>query len=96
MTIENSIGRIKQYVRMIEPYGGTEDEINAELNIVAGLANLHLMMTLQRGSHKMRKRFIGGGDGDSTSLFDEKVSEHVRCCRVAHRILNSNVFVHVL
>ena len=59
VTIENSIGRIKQYARMTEPYGGTEDELNAELNIVAGLVNLHLMMTLQRGSHKMRKRFLG-------------------------------------
>ena len=57
--IENSIGRIKQYARMTEPYGGTEDELNAELNIVAGLVNLHLMMTLQRGSHTMRKRFLG-------------------------------------
>ncbi len=88
--IENSIYRIKQYARMTEPYGSTEDELNAELSIVAGLVKLHsirtknsdkfskkllllvektvrifnhitmhLMMTLQRGSHKMRKRFIG-------------------------------------
>ena len=68
MIIENSIDRIKQYVRITEPYGGTEDELNAELNIVAGLVNLHLMMTLQRGSHKMRKRFLGGGSGDSSHL----------------------------
>ena len=39
VTIENSIGRIKQYARMTEPYGGTEDELNAELNVVAGLVN---------------------------------------------------------
>ena len=63
---------------MTEPYGGTEDELNAELNIVAGLVNLHLMMTLQRGNHKMRKRFLGRGDGGSLSPFDKKVSEHVR------------------
>ena len=44
---------------MTESYGGTEDDLNDELNIVAGLVNLPLMMTLQRGSHKMRKRFIG-------------------------------------
>ena len=59
ITVENSICRIKQYARMTEMYGGTEDELNAELNIVAGLVNLHLMMTLQSGSHKMRKRFLG-------------------------------------
>ena len=46
VTVENSIGRIKQYSRMTEPYGGTEEELNAEINIVAGLVNLHLMMTL--------------------------------------------------
>ena len=57
--IENSIGRIKQYSRMTEPYGGTEEELNAEINIVAGLVNLHLMMTLQRGSASLRKRFLG-------------------------------------
>ena len=54
-----SIGRIKQHARMTEPYGGTEDGLNDELNIVAGIVNLPLMMTLQRGSHKMRKRFLG-------------------------------------
>ena len=37
VTVENSIGRIKQYSRMTEPYGGTEEELNAEINIVAGL-----------------------------------------------------------
>ena len=58
MTIENSIGRIKQYAKMTELYGGTEDMLNAKLNIVAGFVNLHLMMTLQRGSRKMRKRFL--------------------------------------
>ena len=59
VTVENSIGRIKQYSRMTEPYGGTEEELNAEINIVAGLVNLHLMMTLQRGSASLRKRFLG-------------------------------------
>ena len=59
VTVENSIGRIKQYSRMTEPYGGTEEELNAEINIVAGLVNLHLMMTLQRGSANLRKRFLG-------------------------------------
>ena len=53
---------------MTEPYGSTEDELNAELNIVAGPVNLHLMMTLQRGSHKMCKRFLGRGSGDSSHL----------------------------
>ena len=59
VTVENSIGKIKQYSRMTEPYGGTEEELNAEINIVAGLVNLHLMMTLQRGNSNLRKRFIG-------------------------------------
>ena len=59
VTVENSIGRIKQYSRMTEPYGGTEEELNAEINIVAGLVNLHLTMTLQRGSASLRKRFLG-------------------------------------
>ena len=59
VTVENSIGRIKQYSRMTEPYGGTEEELNAEINIVAGLVNLHLMMTLQRGNSNLRKRFLG-------------------------------------
>ena len=44
---------------MTEPYGGTEEELNAEINIVAGLVNLHLMMTLQRGSASLRRRFLG-------------------------------------
>ena len=54
-----SIGRIKQYARMTEPYGGTENELNCEMNVVAGLVNLHLMKTLHRGSPKLRRRFLG-------------------------------------
>ena len=81
---------------MTEPYSGTENELDAELNIVAGLVNLHLVMTLQRGSSKTRQRFFGRGNDDGSSPFDEKVSEHVRCCKIAYHILNSNVFVHVL
>ena len=50
MAAENSVGKIKQYAKMTEPYGSMEDELNAELNIVADLVNLHLMMTLQRQS----------------------------------------------
>ena len=48
MAVENSVGRIKQYAKMTEPYGSMEDDLNAELNIVAGFVNLHLMMTPQR------------------------------------------------
>ena len=59
VTVENSIGRIKQYARMTEPYGGTEDELNCEMNVVAGLVNLHLMKTLHRGSPRLRRRFLG-------------------------------------
>ena len=44
----------------------------------------------------MRKRFLGRGNGDSTSPFDEIISEHMRCYKVAHPILNSSVFVRVL
>ena len=58
-TVENSIGRLKQYARISDPYDGTEDELNYEMNIVARLVNLHLMMTLRRGSPRMRKRFCG-------------------------------------
>ena len=53
--IENSIGRIKQYAKMTEPHGSTEDELDDELNIVAGIVNLHLMMTLQRQSQDAQK-----------------------------------------
>ena len=44
---------------MTEPYGGTEDELNCEMNVVAGLVNLHLMKTLRRGSPRLRRRFLG-------------------------------------
>ena len=65
MTVENSIGRLKQYARMSEPRDGTEDDLNYEMNVVAGLVNLHLMMTLHRRNPKMRKRFCGQRKGGS-------------------------------
>ena len=59
VTVKNSIGRIKQYYRTTEPYGGTEDELNCELNVVTGLVNLHMMKALHRGSPKLRRRLLG-------------------------------------
>lgn len=57
--VENSIGRIKQYVKMRESYEGTEDELNCKMNVASGLVNRHLMMTLQRSSTSLHKIFLG-------------------------------------
>ena len=59
MTVENSIDRMKQYCRMAESHGGTEDELNCEMGVVAGLVSLHLMETLHRESPVLRRRFLG-------------------------------------
>ena len=55
VTVENSIGRLKQYASMSDPYDGTEDELNYEMNIVASLLNSHLMITLHRGVPRCAK-----------------------------------------
>ena len=73
MTVENSIGRLKQHARMSDPCDGTEDDLNYEMNVVAGLVNLDLMMTLHRRSPKMRKRFCGqrkGGSDVATPIYN--------------------------
>ena len=59
MTVENSISRIKQYCRIAGSHGGTEDELNCEMNVVACLVNLHLMKALHRESPELRRRFLG-------------------------------------
>ena len=39
VAIEHVIGSLKQYKRMADPYGGTEEEFNDELNAIAGHVN---------------------------------------------------------
>ena len=41
--VEHSIGRIKRYARMTDPYDGTIGEFNRELNVITGLVNLSLL-----------------------------------------------------
>ncbi len=43
IAIEHGIGRMKKYEIARGPYWGKEDELNSELNVVAGLVNLHVM-----------------------------------------------------
>ncbi len=43
IAIEHGIGRMKKYEIARGPYWGDEDELNSELNVVAGLVNLHVM-----------------------------------------------------
>ena len=58
-TMEDITSAEKFPIPGIDFSGGTEDELNCEMNVVAGLVNLHLMKTLHRGSPKLRRRFLG-------------------------------------
>ena len=40
--VEHSIGRIKRYARLTDPYDGTIGEFDREFNVITGLVNLHL------------------------------------------------------
>ena len=41
--VEHSIGRIKRYARLTDPYDGTIGQFNQEFNVITGLVNLHLL-----------------------------------------------------
>ncbi len=41
--VEHSIGRLKRYARLTDPYDGTISEFNKEFNVITGLVNLHLL-----------------------------------------------------
>ena len=47
MLVEHSIGRLKRYARLADPYDGTigqfNGEFNGEFNVITGLVNLHLL-----------------------------------------------------
>ena len=53
-------GRVKGYKRMAGPYDGTYSELNDDLNIAAGLVNLHLMYGGVRRGMAHEKRPVGG------------------------------------
>ena len=40
--VEHSIGRIKRYACLTDPYDGTIGQFNREFNVITGLVNLHL------------------------------------------------------
>ena len=41
--VEHSIGRLKRYARLADPYDGTISQFNHEFNVITGLVNLHLL-----------------------------------------------------
>ena len=41
--IEHSIGRLKRYDHITDPYDGTTAQFNREFNAITGLVNLHLL-----------------------------------------------------
>ena len=41
--VEHSIGRLKRYARLTDPYDGTISQFNHEFNVITGLMNLHLL-----------------------------------------------------
>ena len=43
VAIEHVIGNLKQYKRLTDPYDGTKEEYNDELNAIAGMVNQDLM-----------------------------------------------------
>ena len=43
MRVERSIGRLKRYARLADPYNGTISQFNYEFNVITGLVNLHLL-----------------------------------------------------
>ncbi len=40
---KHSIGRLKRYDRITDPYDGTAAQFNREFNVITGLVNLHLL-----------------------------------------------------
>ena len=40
--VEHSIGRLKRYARLADPYDGTISQFNHEFNVITGLVSLHL------------------------------------------------------
>ena len=41
--VEHSIGRLKRYARLADPYDGTIGQFNHEFSVITGLVNLHLL-----------------------------------------------------
>ena len=39
--VEHSIGRLKRYARLADPYDGIIGQFNHEFNVITGLVNLH-------------------------------------------------------
>ena len=60
VVVEHAIGRIKQYRITTRPYCGTPEELNDELNIIAGLVNLSLDWDRIKGENRPLLRELAG------------------------------------
>ena len=43
MLVEHTIGRLKRYARLADPYDGNTAQFNREFNVITGLVNLNLL-----------------------------------------------------
>ncbi len=48
--VEHTIGRLKRYARLADPYDGTAAQFNREFNVITGLVNLNIVGLYGKGS----------------------------------------------
>ena len=53
--VEHSIGRLKRYDRITDPYDGTAAQFNREFNVITGLVNLNLLWDHVRKEGPLRE-----------------------------------------
>ena len=87
--VEHSIGRIKRYARMVDPYDGTIGEFNREFNVITGLVNLHLLWDKIDKGPPSPDRWGRGLTGTGPSPLQAAPSSRenrrtLRCCKGAH------------
>ncbi len=71
MLVEHTIGRLKRYARLADPYDGNAAGFNREFNVITGLVNLNIV-----GLH---------GKGSATARAVEDVSRLGVCVHVVPR-----------
>ena len=105
--VEYSIGRIKRYARLTDPYDGTIGEFNREFNVITGRVNLYLLWDkIDRGqppSGRGRRGLTGTGPFPSPLLQAAPRSEDknrctLRCYKDAHEPVDAatkNILSHI-
>ena len=90
--VEHTMGRLKRYARLADPYDGNAAGFNREFNVITGLVNLNIVGLHGKGSAAAGAvEDVSRRTGPAPKLRSSRIQGTMKCCKAAHVILDFGV-----